>query len=96
MAVLVTLLSTRPAGAVFVPPKKTSVTPSTECVGGFPSSCEKLAVDGVITALEYVDSASAPLQDFASGNPMVHTSFEPSGRVRNVIYLTRDGRPFLG
>ncbi|MCK6536024.1 MAG: endonuclease/exonuclease/phosphatase family protein [Polyangiaceae bacterium] len=69
MAVLVTLLSTRPASAVFVPPKKTSVTPSDECVGGFPSSCEKLAVDGVITNLEYVDSASAPLQDFASGNP---------------------------
>ncbi|MBI3201317.1 MAG: endonuclease/exonuclease/phosphatase family protein [Myxococcales bacterium] len=69
MVVLAALFATRSAGAVFVPPKKTAVTPSQECAGGFPSTCEKLAVDGVITDLEYVDSAATPLQDFASGNP---------------------------
>lgn len=39
---------------------------------------------------------SGESRTLGSGGSVVHTSFEPSGRVRNVIYLTRDGRPFLG
>lgn len=39
---------------------------------------------------------SGQSRTLGSGTSVVHTSFEPSGKVRNVIYLTRDGRPFLG
>lgn len=39
---------------------------------------------------------SGESRTLGSGGSVVHTLFEPSGRVRNVIYLTRDGRPFLG
>jgi endonuclease/exonuclease/phosphatase family metal-dependent hydrolase len=63
------MLSTTRSAAVFIPPKIMSVTPTSECSGGFPSSCEPLLANGKITDLEYVDSAAAPLQDFASGNP---------------------------
>lgn len=69
MMALGVLALTREARAVFIPPKQTFVAHSAATCPIAKAYCDPLTPDGVITDLEYVDSAAAPLQDFASGKP---------------------------
>ncbi|MEZ4220847.1 MAG: endonuclease/exonuclease/phosphatase family protein [Polyangiaceae bacterium] len=60
---------TSSAGAIFMPPKVTHVPPVPPKACKVWQVCEPLLTDGTISPIEWVDSARAPLQDFASGNP---------------------------
>ncbi len=63
------LLLATPASAIFIPPHVTHVPPVPPKACQPSQVCQNLITDGNIGNIEWVDSARAPFQDFASGNP---------------------------